>query len=49
MTRAIKNEWVTGQAVADIADDFGVPAALVEEALRFEGMVLPGEEKRWLN
>lgn len=49
MTRAIKNEWVTGQSVADIAEDFAMPAALVEEALHFEGIFVPSEEKRWLN
>jgi len=38
MTRAIKNEWVTGSTLELIAEDFDIPIEVVREALRFEGI-----------
>ena len=38
MTRALKNEWATGQTISEISEDFDLPDKAILDALRFEGI-----------
>lgn len=40
MTRSIKNEWVTGNSIFEISEDFDLDPQLVREALEFEGILI---------
>ncbi|WP_417807281.1 DUF433 domain-containing protein [Thioclava sp.] len=43
MTRAIKSEYAAGSNIDEIAEDYDLPAKLVIEALKFEGLFLGDE------
>ncbi|MEM6888462.1 MAG: DUF433 domain-containing protein [Pseudomonadota bacterium] len=40
MTRAIKNEWANGVAIAEIAEDYSISTEVVVEALTFEKVMV---------
>lgn len=49
-TLAVKQRWAGGYSVPDISDDLGLKEDAVEEALRFEGLVVDRERRSfWIN
>jgi uncharacterized protein (DUF433 family) len=49
-TWVLRERWKSGESLADIADDYGLPSRMVSASLRFEG-VEPDHHRpnRWVN
>ena len=49
-TAAIKQRWVGGYSVDDIADDLELTRDSVEEAIKFERLIVDrGRKNLWIN